>query len=100
MGWGVGWERRGMGVLGDYYQLSLNSACWGCVGEGGGGVVILEEGFYHGESMTGTVADPGFSPEGFANSQKCYYFSNICRKLYENERIWTLGGPASLAPPP
>ena len=24
-----------------------------------------------------------------ANSQKCYYFSIFCRKLHENERIWT-----------
>ena len=35
------------------------------------------------------VADPGFSPGGGANSQKCYYFSIFCRKLHENERIWT-----------
>ena len=47
-----------------------------------------------------TVADPGFSPGGGANSQKCYYFSIFCRKLHENERIWTpRGGRASLAPP-
>ena len=39
-----------------------------------------------------TVADPGFSPGGCVNSQKCYYFSNFCRKLHENERIWTPGG--------
>ena len=45
------------------------------------------------------VADPGFSPGGCANSQNCYYFSNFCRKLHENERIWTPGGSASLAPP-
>ena len=38
------------------------------------------------------VAAPGFSPGGGANSQKCYYFSIFCRKLYENERIWTPGG--------
>ena len=47
-----------------------------------------------------SVADPGFSPGGGANSQKCYYFSIFCRKLHENERIWTPGGGASLAPPP
>ena len=29
---------------------------------------------------------------GGANSQKCYYFSIFCRKLHENERIWTPGG--------
>ena len=47
-----------------------------------------------------TVADPGFSPGGGANSQNCYYFSHFCRKLHENERIWTpRGGRASLAPP-
>ena len=38
------------------------------------------------------VADPGFSPGGCANSQNCYYFSNFCRKLHENERIWSPGG--------
>ena len=38
-------------------------------------------------------------PGGGANSQKCYYFSIFCRKLHENERIWTPGGGASLAPP-
>ena len=39
-------------------------------------------------------------PGGGANSQKCYYFSIFCRKLHENERIWTpRGGRASLAPP-
>ena len=47
-----------------------------------------------------SVADPGFSPGGGANSQNCYYFSHFCRKLHENERIWTpRGGRASLAPP-
>ena len=39
-------------------------------------------------------ADPG----GCANSQNCYYFSNFCRKLHENERIWTPRERASLAP--
>ena len=29
---------------------------------------------------------------GGANSQNCYYFSHFCRKLHENERIWTPGG--------
>ena len=38
------------------------------------------------------VADPGFSRGRCANSQKCYYFSIFCRKLHENERIWTNGG--------
>ena len=27
-----------------------------------------------------------------ANSQNCCYFSNFCRKLHENERIWTPRG--------
>ena len=44
------------------------------------------------------VADPGFSPGGCANSQKCYYFSNICRKLHENERIWTPRGGGARVP--
>ena len=52
------------------------------------------------ERVHSAVADPGFSPGGGANSQKCYYFSIFCRKLHENERIWTpRGGRASLAPP-
>ena len=37
-------------------------------------------------------------PRGCANSQNCYYFSNFCRKLHENERIWTPVWRASLAP--
>ena len=31
-------------------------------------------------------------PRGGANSQNCYYFSHFCRKLHENERIWTPRG--------
>ena len=55
-------------------------------------------------SASGTYVDiSGGSrifPRGGANSQKCYYFSIFCRKLHENERIWTpRGGRASLAPP-
>ena len=46
------------------------------------------------------MADPGFSPGGCANSQNCYYFSNFCRKLHENERIWTpRGGVRPWHPP-
>ena len=45
------------------------------------------------------VADPGFSPGGCANSQNCYYFSNFCQKLHENERIWTPGGARPWRPP-
>ena len=45
-----------------------------------------------------SVADPGFSPGGCANSQNCYYFSNFCRKLHENERIRT-GGEHPWRPP-
>ena len=37
---------------------------------------------------------------GCANFQKCYYFSNICRKLHENERIWTPRGGAHPWRPP
>ena len=44
------------------------------------------------------VADPGFSPGGGANSQNCYYFSHFCRKLHENERIWTPGGGGGARP--
>ena len=46
-----------------------------------------------------SVADPGFSPGGCANSQNCYYFSNFCQKLHENERIWTPGGVHVLGAP-
>ena len=47
------------------------------------------------------VADPGFSPGGWgANSQNCYYFSHFCRKLHENERIWTPGGGGVPGAPP
>ena len=45
-----------------------------------------------------TVADSGFSPGGCANCQKCYYVSNICRKLHENERIWTPRGGGGARP--
>ena len=39
-------------------------------------------------------------PQGGANSQNCYYFSHFCRKLHENERIWTpRGGRVPGAPP-
>ena len=47
-----------------------------------------------------SVADPGFSPGGCANSQNCYYFSNFCRKLHENEIIWTPRGGARPWRPP
>ena len=46
------------------------------------------------------VADPGFSPGGGANSQNCYYFSHFCRKLHENERIWTPRGVRVPSAPP
>ena len=39
-------------------------------------------------------------PGGGANSQNCYYFSHFCRKLHENERIWTPGGGARPWRPP
>ena len=45
------------------------------------------------------MADPGFSRGGCANSQIGIILSIFCRKLHENERIWTPGGRASLAPP-
>ena len=51
-----------------------------------------------GKCYTYSVADPGFSPGGGANSQKYYYFSIFCRKLHENERIWTRGGGGARVP--
>ena len=44
------------------------------------------------------VADPGFSWGGCATFQSAIILHIFCRKLHENERIWTSGG-ASLAPP-
>ena len=41
-----------------------------------------------------------FPQGGGANSQKCYYFSIFCRKLHENERIWTPRGGARPWRPP
>ena len=41
-----------------------------------------------------------FPRGGGANSQNCYYFSHFCRKLHENERIWTpRGGVRPWRPP-
>ena len=45
-----------------------------------------------------SVADPGFSPGGCANSQNCYYFSIFCQKVHENERIWTPRGGGARVP--
>ena len=45
-----------------------------------------------------TVADPGFSRGGAPTPKSAFIFQYFCRKLHENERIWTPGG-ASLAPP-
>ena len=48
-----------------------------------------------------TVADPGFSPGGCANSQKCYYLSIFSQKLHETERIsGPMGGARPWRPPP
>ena len=50
-----------------------------------------------------TVADPGFSWGRGANSQSgranLFFCNFFCRKLYENERIWTGRGRTSMAPP-
>ena len=48
-----------------------------------------------------SVADPGFSPGGGAPTPKsANYFSIFCRKLHENERIWTpRGGVHPWRPP-
>ena len=43
-----------------------------------------------------TVADPGFS-RGGNNSQGGVIFSTFCRKLHENERIWTGGGGGGMS---
>ena len=45
------------------------------------------------------VADPGFSRGGCANSQIGIILQILCRKLHENERIWTPGGSVPGAPP-
>ena len=49
---------------------------------------------------TNAVADPGFSPDGDANSQKSIIFLIFCWKLHENERIWTSGGGGAFLAPP
>ena len=45
------------------------------------------------------VADPGFPLSGGDNSQVDVILQILCRKLHENERIWTPRGRAFLAPP-
>ena len=37
------------------------------------------------------VADPGFSPRGALTPKSAIIFQIFCRKLHENERIWTPG---------
>ena len=44
------------------------------------------------------VADPGFFRGGVPTPKSAIIFQFFCRKLHENERIWTRGC-ASLAPP-
>ena len=39
------------------------------------------------------VADPGFSRGGAPTPKSAIIFQFFCRKLRENERIWTPGGP-------
>ena len=48
-----------------------------------------------------SVADPGFSWGGYANSQNPIILQIFCRKLHENERIWTRrgGGARPWLPP-
>ena len=38
-----------------------------------------------------SLADPGFTRGGCANSQIGIILSIFCQKLYENERMWTPG---------
>ena len=45
------------------------------------------------------MADLGFSPGGAPTPKVGVLIYYFCRKLHENERIWTPGGRASLAPP-
>ena len=49
-----------------------------------------------------TVADPGFSGVGWANSKLGLFCKFFCRKLHGNERIWTpgVGGVRASLPPP
>ena len=44
------------------------------------------------------VADPGFFRRGAPTPKSVIIFQFFCRKLHEDERIWTPEG-ASLAPP-
>ena len=49
--------------------------------------------------MTNSVANLGFSPGGAPTPKVGVLTNFLGRKLHENERIWTPGGGASLAPP-
>ena len=74
----------------------LHSACWDTVNKWAVHMPLECNLVSH----LSAVADPGFSPGGGANSQNCYYFSHFCRKLHENERIWTpRGGTRPWRPP-
>ena len=51
--------------------------------------------------LANTVADLGFSPGGAPTPKVGVLIYYFCRKLHENERIWTPGrGARHLAPPP
>ena len=51
--------------------------------------------------LSKAVADLGFSPGGAPTPKVGVLIYYFCRKLHENERIWTpKEGRASLAPPP
>ena len=52
-----------------------------------------KEGSFH----TLSEGDPGFSRGGH-QLPKWDYFFNVCRKLHENERIWTPGGACPWRP--
>ena len=49
---------------------------------------------------TFAVADPGFSPGGAPTPKSAIIFQFFCRKLHENERIWTPRGGARPWRPP
>ena len=44
------------------------------------------------------AADPGFSPGGAPTPKSSIIFQFFCRKLHENERIWTPRGGVPGAP--
>ena len=79
------------------HMLSLQVVCYILAIMDKSQFLRAERVFFFVVSSGGSRIFPG---GGGANSQKCYYFSIFCRKLHENERIWTPGGARVPGAPP